>query len=435
MIWSSWQVILFLVGTGLSWLLFEYALHKNRQLIDAETTEAGWKKAVSVHPMLEKLMPFDKYLKSVAYAKVNALFGFCSRNFDRLCSFAVLALCIYPVLFSIAGTCMPLALVIVASIMAIVDWILAAPFEAYDTFKIEEDFGFNTQTTSTWCIDKLKELGINIAISSVSLLAMYYGIKLFLAWTGANIQSWSFIIAMTVGASLLSLCYEALYINVIAPLFNKFTPLQDKELDSRIKQILNAKGFSVSGIYVMDASRRSKHGNAYFTGFGKMKRIVLFDVLLKTHTADEILAILAHETGHLVHRDILKWRISSALMTALTTFLTVMLISTPDIYNAFGFSCVNNGNISEWYVVGFYLAETVLGAVLWPLDLLSSINSRKQEYAADAFAKEAVGAEPMKTGLIKLYADSLSNPHTHPLLEFCYYGHPTLLHRLEALSK
>ena len=122
-------------------------------------------------------------------------------------------------------------------------------------------------------------------------------------------------------------------------------------------------------------------------------------------------------------------------MTALTTFLTVMLISTPDIYNAFGFSCVNNGNISEWYVVGFYLAETVLGAVLWPLDLLSSINSRKQEYAADAFAKEAIGAEPMKTGLIKLYADSLSNPHTHPLLEFCYYGHPTLLHRLEALSK
>ena len=203
MIWSSWEVILFLVGTGLSWLLFEYALHKNRQLIDAETTEAGWKKAVSVHPMLEKLMPFDKYLKSVAYAKVNALFGFCSRNFDRLCSFAVLALCIYPVLFSIAGTCMPLALVIVAGVMAIVDWILAAPFEAYDTFKIEEDFGFNTQTTSTWCIDKLKELGINIAISSVSLLAMYYGIKLFLAWTGANIQSWSFIIAMTVGASLL----------------------------------------------------------------------------------------------------------------------------------------------------------------------------------------------------------------------------------------
>ena len=438
--WTNWAVMAVLCGTGTYWAVSEALLWLNGRTRRASRNEKTHAETVEAHPLLEKLLPFDKYCRTLDYSDAKSKFGTVCRWWGRAVTFTALAVCAYPALFGwlesyeVFAKSMTLTLVAVQAVVLAADTLLSLPFAAYRNFSIEERFGFNTQTWSGWFGDQAKEFAISLAYTSAVTAACNEGIRWFLMLTGLDVSSLAFVGCAVACAIAFSLAWEAVWINFIAPLFNKFEPMKDGEMKDRIMKLISDAGFTVSGIYVMDASRRSRHGNAYFCGWGRWKRIVLYDTIFNGATDDEILTTLAHETGHLVHRDCLKDRVVGAVWTATTTAVTVKLVTCPWLYNAFGFSQVTAANVSDWYLVGFSLAGAVIRAFMWLLAPFESWLSRKAEYAADAYATEHVGAEPNATGLIKLYVDSLGNLNVHPWYEAWFFDHPSLKNRLKAIA-
>lgn len=297
--------------------------------------------------------------------------------------------------------------------------LLGLPFDLWSTFRLERRWGFNTTTWRTWLLDGLKGLGLGICLG-IPLLALLYA---FMDASGGAWWLWAAAAFSGINV-LLSLVYPVF----IAPLFNKFTALPEGELRDAIYDLARELKFSVGGIYVMDGSRRSRHSNAYFTGLGRGKRIVLYDTLVAQLEKEEVLAVLAHEIGHEKRRHLVKGTVVSVIASFVAFWALSRLATWPAAYGAFAFQ----GPSREALLAIFAL---VSGPATFFLTPLFSLWSRRHEYEADAFATRAVGGQAMAQALVKINRENASNPSPHPLYSFWYYSHPSLGERLEAIAR
>ena len=296
--------------------------------------------------------------------------------------------------------------------------LLLIPFSWYDTMHIEEKYGFNRTSGKTFFGDKVKEFILNLLLM-VGLASMVMGLhKSFGDWL---------ILAFAVFATLF-----LLFITFLSPffsrIFNKFTPLPDGELKEGITKLLEKNGYKVRAIQVMDASRRSTKSNAYFTGFGKMKTIVLYDTLISTMTTDEILAVFAHEMGHGLHKDTLKNHVLVFLQMLVLGVLAWATLRYPEIFRSFGFTEVNYG-------FALLLIMSVEFALVSPLfGLLASWFSRRAEYRADAQAVQEGYGDALIRALKKLSRENFADLSPSPILVALEYSHPTLSQRIAAIE-
>lgn len=299
------------------------------------------------------------------------------------------------------------------------------PFQVYETFVIEQRFGFNKTTPGTFVIDLLKGLLLMALIGGPVFAAVLW----FFAALGSNAW-WVSWIALT--AIQLFLAFIAPV--TILPLFNKFTPLEEGSLRARIETYAKAQGFRLSGLFKIDGSRRSTKSNAYFTGFGRAKRIALFDTLIDKHTEDELLGVVAHEVGHWKLGHVRRMIVVSALSTGLLLYLLSLFIGRPGLYEAFGVAYAPVKGQPPVYA-GLVFFGFLYTPISFVLSIAGHAMSRRHEFEADRFAAETTGAgEAMREALKKLSADNLSNLTPHPVKVALEYSHPPVLARLRALA-
>jgi STE24 endopeptidase len=303
--------------------------------------------------------------------------------------------------------------------VSICSWLAGLPFSLYATFSIEARYGFNRTTPKTFALDTLKGLALSLAVGVPVLLGLFW----FMGRAGRWWWVWAFL-ALTAFELVVNLLYPL----VIAPLFNRFTPLPEGSLRDRILELARKLGFRTKGIFVMDASRRSRHGNAYFTGLGPVKRIVLFDTLVSTMSEDELLAVLAHEIGHEKRHHARKSLAVSIAMGLAGFWVLSLLVPWEELYRAFGFARASSHAI----LVVLALAS---GPVTFAFRPLVSLWSRRHEREADRCAVDAMGgAEGMISALVRLSKDSLVNLTPHPWYSFYHSSHPTVAERVAALE-
>jgi STE24 endopeptidase len=297
--------------------------------------------------------------------------------------------------------------------------ILTTPFALYSTFVIEERYGFNRTTPGTFILDKLKGWLLGVLIGG-GLLALVTWIYLL---TGA----WFWLVVLGV-VTLFSVFMNMFYSNLIVPLFNKQEPLEEGSLREKIEQFAEKVAFRLNNVYVMDGSKRSSKANAYFTGLGPKKRIVLFDTLIKDLEEEEIVSVLAHEVGHYKKKHTTTGLVLSFLQSALTLFLFSLFVGKDSFAIALGGT-----------EASFHLGLIAFGVLYSPLSTLlglgSGLFSRRHEYQADRYAREQHNGEALISSLKKLSKNTLSNLTPHPLYVFFHYSHPTILQRIRALRQ
>lgn len=304
--------------------------------------------------------------------------------------------------------------------------IVSIPFSLYREFHTEKKYGFSNMTVKLWIIDQLKDFILTLILGSI----LIYAAALFFVKCPDN---WWWILAAVLIA--FTFIFQIIYPKFIAPLFNKFEPLPDGELKDKISVILEKTGFKNDGLFVMDESKRSGHSNAYFSGFGKSKRIVLYDTLIKSLTADELASVLGHELGHFKLKHITKRLFVLIPLEFILMLALYLLAQNPNLYTAFGFSGIAASNVSQVQFIGLFLAAAIYGSVSEILSPLINFTSRKNEYAADAFAAEICGtSEHLILGLIKLNSENLSELLPPKLYVFWNFSHPTLIERIRKLK-
>lgn len=295
--------------------------------------------------------------------------------------------------------------------------ILSLPFSYYSTFVIEEKFGFNKTTRKTFFLDKLKGWGMMIVLGGgiLALIIWFYQ----LAGSNFWLYAWALV-------AVFSIFLNMFYARLIVPLFNKQTPLPEGSLRSRIEAYAAKEGFNLEKIFVIDGSKRSTKANAYFSGFGKEKRVTLYDTLINDLEDEEIVSVLAHEVGHYKKNHIIINMVSSILVTGFTLWLLSLFVDSPLLSGALGVEQPS-----------FHIGLIAFGILYSPISevtgLLMNYLSRKFEYQADNFAKNTYKAEPLIRGLKKLSKNSLSNLTPHPAYVFVHYSHPPLYKRIRNL--
>jgi STE24 endopeptidase len=298
--------------------------------------------------------------------------------------------------------------------------VIEVPFDLYGTFVIERRFGFSTITFKLWLKDQIKTLllsGLIMGIILAVFLELLYSLPR-LWW----LPAWVCFV-------LFQLLLTWLYPKVIAPLFNKFETIEDETLKKSIGELLERAGFHLTGLFKMDASTRSRHTNAYFTGIGKFKRIVLFDTLINTHTPEEITAVLAHELGHLKKGHVRKQLAASVVLSLAVLYVVAKLLAWPALYMTFGFQTIIP-------FAGLFLITIIGKPFTFFFIPIGSMISRRYERQADAYARELTGSTvPLARALKRLAKDNLANLHPHPLYAWFYYSHPPLAQRIEALER
>ena len=298
--------------------------------------------------------------------------------------------------------------------------IAGIPFSLYSSFVIEQKYGFNKMTLKLYIADLIKGSLVSIIIGFPVLLILFW----FMDKTGPLWWIYAFIFI-----SVIQIALNVLYPVLIAPIFNKFEPLEEGELKSKLNNLAEKLSFRIKGIFKVDGSKRSGHSNAYFTGFGKLKRIVLYDTLIESLNPEEIEAVLAHEIGHEKLRHVIKRIFVSLLMMFITLFILDKMLNFDSLFKAFGF------NGSSYYGT-FILISLCSSPFTFFFNPLFTSWSRKHEYEADRFAVKAVDDRgSMKNALIKLGNENLSNLTPHPLYSFYHYSHPALMERLEAIDR
>jgi STE24 endopeptidase len=309
---------------------------------------------------------------------------------------------------------------IFAGVLLLAFQMISIPLSIYATFVIEEKYGFNRTTVRTFTLDILKSWLLAAVIGGV-----VFSIVL---WLFDKAGDWAWAYCWVVVA-LFQVVLVFVAPVVILPLFNKFYPLGDGELKTAIESYAKSQDFKMKGVFKMDASKRSTKSNAFFTSFGRFRRIVLFDTLIKRHTLDELVSVLAHETGHYKKRHILKSILMSIITTGLLFFLLSLFINNEGLFSAFKMQ-----NISIYASLFFF--AFLYAPIDMVLSIFSNILSRKHEYEADAYAVSTYGKpESMISGLKKLTVDNLSNLTPHPLKVFLSYSHPPVLERIRAIRR
>ena len=364
----------------------------------------------------------EKYAKSQAYLKDNTRFGLLSSTF----SLALMLIVIHTGLFGIldhivrAQTVHPiLAGLLFFGIIFIVNDMINLPISLYGTFVIEEKYGFNKTTAKTFMLDKLKGYALTFILGSVVIGPILY----FFNTYGENGWwiAWGLITAFMIAV-------QPLFVHVIAPMFNKFAPLEEGELRTAIEVFAEKVNFPIARIDMMDGSKRSSHSNAYFSGFGKSRRIALFDTLLDKHTTEEIVSVVAHEVGHYKKKHIITGTILGILETGIMLFVFNLIMDDPALFAVFGVE-----NVSVYGGLIFF------GMLYSPVSLVTSIFttalSRKNEYEADTYSLENTQNKEALVSMLKgLAANNLSHLTPHPLMVFLSYSHPPVMDRIAAVN-
>jgi STE24 endopeptidase len=300
----------------------------------------------------------------------------------------------------------------------IISSLLEAPFNLYRTFVIEARFGFNKMTFALYLLDALKGL----LIGAILGLPLLFGVLWLMERMGE--YWWLYVWLVWVVFNLLVLF---IYPSFIAPLFNKFTVLQDEAMKTRIEALLNKCGFTAQGLFVMDGSKRSAHGNAYFTGFGKTKRIVFFDTLLERLSINEVEAVLAHELGHFKRRHVMKRIVATFVLSLGFLWLLSLLMQTAWFYQGLGVSTPS----TALALLLFFMILPIFNFLLHPL---VSAYSRKHEFEADAYAAKQTAASDLVNALVKLYQDNAATLTPDPLYSKFYDSHPPAMVRISHLQ-
>ncbi len=370
---------------------------------------------------LEGIYDSERYRKSQKYLRTNHRFSQLTESFNFILVLGMLLLGGFAFLDNYIRqyTSSPILMALLFfGILGLVADILGTPFSVYATFVIEERFGFNKTSVRTFILDKLKGL-LLAAIIGGGLLSL-------VIWIYGATGQWFWLIAWGV-ISFFTVFMTLFYSNIIVPLFNKQIPLGPGELRDAIEAFSLKTGFNLRNIYVIDGSKRSTKANAYFTGLGKKKRIVLYDTLIKDHSVEELVAVLAHEIGHYKKKHTLVGTVVSILQTGLMLFILSRFLGNSYLSAALGASQPS----FHMSVVAFGILYTPLSFIL---GLAMNIVSRKHEFAADHFAATKYQGKSLADALIKLSVNNLSNLRPHPAYVFFYYSHPPLLKRLEAIA-
>ena len=364
----------------------------------------------------------EKYKQQQAYSKVNHRFDMLTGTFSFLLIMLMLFFqgfaLVHEWALSVSLSPVWSALIFFGILMLASD-ILETPFDLYSTFVIEERFGFNKTTPKTYILDKLKGWMLTAVIGG-GLLALIVWI-----WTMTGKDFWIYVWLVISAFSIFMVMF---YSTLIVPLFNKQTPLEEGELKNMIRTFAEKVGFRLDRIYVIDGSKRSTKANAYFTGLGKKKRVVLFDTLIQDLKVPELVAVLAHEIGHYKKKHIFLGLLTGIIQTGIMLFIFSLLVNSPALSAALGVE-----------KPAFHIALITFGILYAPLSSLIGIGmnalSRKNEYEADAFAARHDDGSALAEALKKLSVKNLSNLRPHPAYVFVHYSHPTLLQRLQALKK
>lgn len=370
---------------------------------------------------IESFYEKEKYLKALAYNSERTRFSFLTSAFSFLLSGSMLLFGGFGWLDSLLRGYIEnqvlLALAFFGVLMLVSD-VLTLPFQWYSIFVIEEKYGFNKTTLKTFITDKLKGYALGALVGGGLLSLLIY---LVLA-IGPSFWIWFSIIA-----AAFILFVNMFYTSLILPLFNKLTPLQDGELKKAIEGFSKKVNFPLDNIFIIDGSKRSKKANAFFSGIGRKKKIVLYDTLITNHTTDELVAVLAHEVGHFKKKHIIWGYVLSVLQIVFTLFVLSLMIFNENLSLALGGS-----------QLAIHLNLLAFGILFSPISgitgLLMNMYSRKNEFEADAYAKETFDGGALMNALKRLSVDSLSNLYPHPWYVFFHYSHPPLLKRLEALG-
>lgn len=368
----------------------------------------------------------EKYRKSQHYLKEQTKFSFITSTFSFVLALVLLVFGIFGVLDewlrnllfqdSAPITSIGLALTFFGILYFTSDF-LNIPFQVYYTFVIEEKFGFNKTTVKTFILDKFKGYFLTILIGGCVLSVMFYLI------TSLGEDFWIYFwVVITAFLFFMNMFYTTL----IVPFFNKLTPLGSGELRDAIEGYSKQAKFSLRNIFVIDGSKRSSKSNAYFSGIGKKKKIILFDTLINNHNTEELVAVLAHEVGHYKKKHLITGFILSTLQVGIMLFILSFFVFNPKLSIALGAN-----------ETGIHLNLLAFGMLYSPISkitgLFMNIISRKNEFEADKFASQTYNGSALQDALKKLSVDNLSNLTPHPLYAFFHYSHPPLLKRLEAL--
>ncbi|MEC9306990.1 MAG: M48 family metallopeptidase [Candidatus Neomarinimicrobiota bacterium] len=365
----------------------------------------------------------EKYARSQSYLRDRTRFGIFSSTFSLLLILVVIHTGLFGVLdqFVRVHTIQPiLAGLLFFGIIFIIQDIISLPFSIYSTFVIEEKFEFNRTTPKTFVIDKLKGYALTVILGSAVIVPILFFFERF------GPRGWWIAWALV---TLFMIAVQPLFVHVIAPLFNKFTPLEEGELRTAIKEYSEKVKFPIGRIDVMDGSKRSGHSNAYFSGLGKSRRIALFDTLLEKHTTEEIISVVAHEVGHYKRKHIIKGTALGILETGVMLFIFNLIMKDAALFAVFG--------VSDISVYGGLVFFAMLYApVSMITSLLTTAVSRKNEFEADTFSLETTENPQALVNMLKgLAANNLAHLTPHPLKVFLSYSHPPVISRIAAVTQ
>lgn len=403
-----WTIIVFLIA--------DFGLEMWLTLLNVKASR--W----PVPKVLEGLYDDEKYRTQQSYASENRKVSFLASTLSTLftlCFFAFGGFAwLDGIVREMTGSYV-LRSLLFYGFFFVTEFLLGLPFSIYTTFSIEERYGFNKSTPKLFAADAVKGLLLNAVLNG--------GLLCLAVWVYILTPEWFWLICFA-GFNLVSLFFQYIYSDLIVPLFNKQTPLEEGELRRSIEAFARMAGFQLENIYVMDESKRSTKANAYFTGFGKKKRVVLFDTLIQQLTTDEIVGVLAHEIGHYKRRHLWKMMASDLVETFIIFWLLSLFVGSPAVAAAAG--CAEPS---------FWINIYTFGMLLAPLGLLqnivSNVVSRKHEREADDFAFHHGCGASEASALKKMSAQALSDLTPHPIVVFFEYSHPMLAERVESLER
>ncbi|MCK9563053.1 MAG: M48 family metallopeptidase [Bacteroidales bacterium] len=411
------DIIIFWIIIGV--LMFDYIFERLLNFLNSKNRLA------QIPPEVSDIYDEAEYSKQQKYDNAKSKINFYSSTFSILLilgmllfkGFAYIDSLVYSYFDSTVNHIFPA--LIFFGILFLGSDILSLPFEVYNTFVIEEKFGFNKTTRKTFIFDKLKSLLITILLGG--------GILYLLLWLITFFES-NFWIYAWIALSGIMVFFTMFYSSIIVPLFNKQTPIEEGELKDAIYEFASKVGFTLTNIYVIDGSKRSTKANAYFTGLGSKKRIVLYDTLIQELTTEEIVAVLAHEIGHYKKKHTVQMITASLLQTGILLFLFGLFLSEPSLTEALGVQ-YETGK----YHIALFVFSVLYSPFSFIIGTIINMLSRKNEYEADEFAKTSFSGKHLQSALKKLVKKNLSNLTPHPWYVFFYYSHPPIYNRIKAL--
>ena len=370
--------------------------------------------------VIKRFFKDSQLRKSFLYARTNFRFGIISSLFSLLITLVMILGGGFQFVSAwvqlLTESVLLQSYIFFGTLLFVLD-IISLPLSLIDTFVIEQRFGFNKTTVKTFVLDKIKSWIIGAIVGGVLLGALVY----LYQWLGVSFWVWFWLVA-----TAFSLFMVMFYTTVFVPLFNKLTPLEEGELKDAIVSFCKEAEFKLDNIFILDGSKRSTKGNAFFSGLGKTKKIILYDNLIDQLTTDEIVAVLAHEIGHYNHKHIQKGMLFSILQIGLTLYMLSLFLNVPDLSEAIGVS-------SHSIYTGLIAFSLLFSPISSIMSFFTSLVSRKNEYQADDFVKQFGLSDSLITALGNLTQKNYSNPNPHPLVVLFTYSHPSLVQRVNNL--